>query len=63
MKEDWVEVVESSDGTATLHIEVDSQLRETILRVYGKKRLTKKLVEDFVLSAIQKNLELDCEIR
>lgn len=63
MKEDWVEVVESSDGTATLHIEVDSQLRETILRVYDKKRLTKKLVEDFVLSAIQKNLELDCEIR
>lgn len=57
MKTDQVEVVENPDGTATLHIEVDSQLRERILRIYGKKRLTKKIVEDFVLNAIQKHVE------
>lgn len=55
MKTDQIEVVENPDGTATLHIEVDSQLRERILRICGKKRLTKKLVEDFVLNAIQKH--------
>lgn len=63
MNDDWVNVVENPDGSATLHIEVDSRLRETILRVYGKKRLTKKLVEDFVLNAIQKKLEMEYEIR
>jgi hypothetical protein len=63
MKNDWVNVVENPDGSATLHIEVDSRLRETILRVYGKKRLTKKLVEDFVLKAIQKKFEMDHESR
>lgn len=59
MKDDWVNVVENPDGSATLHIEVDSQLRETILRIYGKKRLSKKLVENFVQAAIQKKLEMD----
>lgn len=63
MKDDWVNVVENPDGSATLHIEVDTKLRETILRIYGKKRLTKKLVEDFVLNAIQKKLEMEYETR
>lgn len=63
MKDDWVNVVENPDGSATLHIEVDTKLRETILRIYGKKRLTKKLVEDFVLSAVQKKLEMDDDAR
>lgn len=63
MKDDWVEIIENYDGTVTIHIEVDAQLRETILRIYGKKRLTKKLVEDFVLSAIQKKLGMDDEAR
>lgn len=57
MKTDQIEVVENPDGTATLHIEVDSQLRERILRICGKKRLTKKIVEEFVLNAIQKRVE------
>lgn len=59
MKKDQVEVVENPDGTATLHIEVDAELRERILRICGKKRLTKKLVENFVLAAIQKHAEVD----
>ena len=63
MKDDRVNVVENPDGSSTLHIKVDSRLREAILEVYGKKRLTKKLVEDFVLNAIQKKLEMDHEIR
>lgn len=58
MKADQIEVVENPDGTATLHIEVDSNLRERILRIYGKKRLTKKIVEEFVLAAIQKHAEM-----
>lgn len=55
MREDQVEVIENPDGTATVHLEVDAQLREVILRTYGKKRLTKKLVEDFVIAALQKH--------
>ena len=58
MREGCVTVVENPDGTATLHIEVDNKLRSHILRFTGKKRLTKKLVEDFALAAIQKHLEM-----
>jgi len=54
VREGCVTVVENLDGTATLHIEVDNELRSRILRFTGKKRLTKKLVEDFVLAVIQK---------
>lgn len=63
MREDQVEVVENPDGTATINIEVDRQLRETILRTYGKKRLTKKLVEEFVITAIQRHAEKNDETR
>jgi len=58
MRDDRVTVVENPDGTATMHIEVDNELRSHILRLTGKKRLTKKLVEEFVLAAIQKHLEM-----
>jgi len=59
MRDDRVTVVENLDGTATLHIKVDNELRSHILRFTGKKRLTKKLVEEFALAAIQKNLEMN----
>ena len=59
MKESDIEVVENPDGTATLHIEVNNELRSHILRFTGKKRLTKKLVEDFVLAAIRQHLEMN----
>jgi len=54
MRDDRVTVVENPDGTATVHIEVDNELRSHILRFTGKKRLTKKLVEEFALTVFQK---------
>jgi len=59
MKEEkcWVEVVENPDGSATLHLEINQEIRGLILRATGKKRLTKKLVESFVLDSLYRHLE------
>jgi len=57
MKEDWVQVVENPDGTATLHMEINAEIRELILRATGKKRLTQKLVEKFVMDALYRQLD------
>jgi len=59
MKESDVEVVENPDGTATINLNIDTKLKRLILTSTGRKRLTKKLVEDFVLTAVQKNLEMN----
>ena len=63
MKESDIEVVENPDGTATINLNIDTELKRLILTSTGRKRLTKKLVEDFVLSAVQKHLEMTDEPR
>lgn len=57
MKEEWVEVVENPDGSATLNLQINSEIRGLILRATGKKRLTKKLVENFVMDALHRQLD------
>jgi hypothetical protein len=57
LRKDWVEVVENPDGSATLHLEINPEIRGLILRTTGKKRLTKKLVESFVLDSLYRHLE------
>lgn len=57
MKEDWVQVVENPDGTATLNMEINAEIRGLILRAAGKKRLTQKLVEKFVMDALYRQLD------
>lgn len=57
MKEDWVQVVENPDGTATLYMEINAEIRGLILRATGKKRLTQKLVEKFAMDALYRQLD------
>lgn len=57
MKEEWVEVVENPDGSAMLNLQINSEIRGLILRATGKKRLTKKLIENFVMDALHRQLD------
>jgi hypothetical protein len=57
MKEDWVEVVENPNGSATLTLQVNPEIRRLILHTTGKKRLTQKLVEKFVMDALYRQVD------
>lgn len=57
MKESDIEVIENPDGTATINLNIDTELKRLILTSTGRKRLTKKLVEDFILSALRREIK------
>ncbi len=47
-----VEVIDNPDGSATLHLDIGPKMRKIILSSAGKKRLTQKIVEKFVIDTI-----------
>ncbi len=52
-----VEVVENPDGSATLMLNITKEMRKKILNLTGKKRLTKKVLENFVIDSLKRYLK------
>ena len=53
-EESDIEFQDHPDGGATITFNVTPETRAEILRVTGKKRLTQKLMEKFVMDALQR---------
>lgn len=42
----------NKDGSETVYFEYNNKLKETVKKYYNKKRITKKLVNKFIIEAL-----------
>lgn len=52
-----VDIKEHKDGSATVDIEYDKEVADFVKKYYKRKRLSKKLMERFVIEGLTNYLE------
>ena len=52
-----VDIKEHKDGSATVDIEYDKEVADFVKKYYQRKRLSKKLMERFVIEGLTNYLE------
>ena len=53
MKIEILNIIENSDGSATLEIEYPVEFRNIVRNYYNRKRCTDKLIEKFIIEGLE----------
>lgn len=57
MKVKVTKIKENKDGSATVYLEYDKEVENLIKKETGKKKLTKKICQDFFLEAFKRSIK------